>query len=167
MPPKTWWLLAAAMWPALSATYVINSIELANETGGETTTPVVTSPLLAKRADDNLVKLDFVQRWAAIGDSFTAGIGSGKRAGLPPVGSPDWLCSRYTYTWPQIVDRAIGSGRKDFQYTACSGDRSEGIYKQAQSLQGDLDVVMMTAGGNDLCLVSQLDVPVCKTESVC
>ncbi|KZL71568.1 hypothetical protein CI238_12144 [Colletotrichum incanum] len=146
--------LVFALLPTLTATYVIHSIDLHNET--ENTTPDIRSPLIAQREEDASVSLDFVQRWAAIGDSFTAGIGSGSRMGLPPVHSDEWYCSRYTYTWPHMVDRAIGASKKDFQYPACSGARSAGIYNQANDLKGDLDVVMLTAGGNDLCLAAMI-----------
>lgn len=36
---------------------------------------------------------------------------------------------------------------EDFQYVACSCDRSGDIYTQIQGLKGDLDLVVMTAGG--------------------
>ncbi|KJZ72763.1 hypothetical protein HIM_07838 [Hirsutella minnesotensis 3608] len=73
-----------------------------------------------------------------------AAIGSGSRGGFPP--SADWSCSRFTYTWPHMVDRAIGSGSTDFQYLACTGATSQDIERQAKNLKGDLDVVMLTAG---------------------
>ncbi|KJZ70863.1 hypothetical protein HIM_09728 [Hirsutella minnesotensis 3608] len=139
------WLYAAIL-PAFGASSVMRGFEL----NGATALNALS--IFEKRADDDAIVFDFVKRWAAIGDSFTAGIGSGSRLGLPPVGSADWLCSRYSYTWPKIVDRAIGSQKTDFQYPACSGDRTGGIYEQAKQLEGDLHVVMMTAGGNDLCL---------------
>lgn len=43
---------------------------------------------------------------------------------------------------------------RDFQYLACSGDRSVNIIEQIKALEGGLDLVMMSAGGNDVCLVS-------------
>jgi hypothetical protein len=39
------------------------------------------------------------------------------------------------------------------KFRACSGDRSQQIYKQVQVLGDSMDLVIMTAGGNDLCLV--------------
>ncbi|KAK0612014.1 SGNH hydrolase-type esterase domain-containing protein [Immersiella caudata] len=101
------------------------------------------------------VSLDFVQRWAAIGDSFTAGIGSGARlSNLPLTGSS--TCSRHVHTWPNLVNLYIGSTSKSFQYTACSGARTEGVFQQANALPSSLDVVMLTAGGNDLCLAAMI-----------
>ncbi|KAI8207623.1 hypothetical protein K4K54_004853 [Colletotrichum sp. SAR 10_86] len=111
--------------------------------------------LFAKR-DEEEISLNFVKRWAAIGDSFTAGIGSGSRMGKPIQDTRAWYCSRYTYTWPHLVNRYIGGGVSDFQYPACSGARTGDIYNQARDLEGNLDVVMLTAGGNDLCLASMI-----------
>jgi lysophospholipase L1-like esterase len=120
---------------------------------------------LAKR-DDDPTDFSWVKRWAAIGDSYTAGIGSGNPLGgiltdelsivLPDgkiSGHGDWYCARYDQSYPMILDRLLGGQVENFQYFACSGDRSEQIYQQAQHLEGDLDLVVMTAGGNDLCLV--------------
>lgn len=147
-------LLAVALLPAVALSLTVGaSVDAANESGFDTSSPILIPQELSKREADPTVALDFVKRWAAIGDSFTAGIGSGKQMGSPAVGTVAWLCSRYSYSWPQIVDRFLGGSRADFQFTACSGDRSEGIYEQAQDLKGDLDLVMLTAGGNDLCLV--------------
>ena len=67
-----------------------------------------------------------------------------------------WKCSRYDYSWPQIVNEALGSSVKNFQFEACSGDRTDGIYNQVDALVSNLDVVMMTAGGNDLCLAAMI-----------
>jgi lysophospholipase L1-like esterase len=124
-----------------------------------------TLPELAKR-DDDPTDFSWVKRWAAIGDSYTAGIGAGNPLGdiltdelsieLPDgkiSGHGDWYCARYDQSYPMILDRLLGGQVEHFQYFACSGDRSEQIYQQAQQLEGDLDLVVMTVGGNDLCLV--------------
>lgn len=108
----------------------------------------------AARAEE--LDLSFIERWAAIGDSFTAGIGSGNQLGNMVTLDETWKCSRFSYSYPQIVNQALGSSVKDFQYLACSGDRTDGIEKQAKALKGELDLVVLTAGGNDLCLVSRI-----------
>lgn len=149
MLPITWLALALSLPLAASSAIAGTSDNLARENAS------ITQSLFTKRDDEFSVSLNFVKKWAAIGDSFTAGIGSGKRTGFPAHGTRNWMCSRYTYTWPNIVNRRIGGGVADFQYPACSGARTGDIYEQAQDLSGNLDVVMMTAGGNDLCLVSQ------------
>ena len=121
-------------------------------------------PQLQKREDDP-TDFTWIERWAAIGDSYTAGIGAGAPLGrifddelaieLPDgtiSGHGDWYCSRYNRAYPMVIENQFGSHVKDFQFLACSGDRSQQIYQQAQHLKGDLDLVTLTAGGNDLCL---------------
>lgn len=92
----------------------------------------------------------WIHRWAAIGDSFTAGIGAGN---LYSKDKEDWRCSRYDRSYPARLELAFGGGPSFFQYLACSGDRTEQIYEQVQKMEGDMDFVVLTAGGNDLCLV--------------
>jgi lysophospholipase L1-like esterase len=82
--------------------------------------------------------------------------------GNPLVLDEAWKCSRYDYSWPQIVNYALGSTVKRFQFEACSGDRTAQIHDQVDKLEESQDVVMLTAGGNDLCLVSLLMSPRCK-----
>ncbi|OIW22887.1 SGNH hydrolase [Coniochaeta ligniaria NRRL 30616] len=106
------------------------------------------------RRDTDPTDFSWISRWAAIGDSFTAGIGSGYQLGIPLT--DDWFCSRYSYSWVKILNYAFGPTVKNFQYPACSGDRTEQIFNQATNLNGPLDLVMMTAGGNDLCLATMI-----------
>lgn len=113
------------------------------------------------RRDDDPTDFGWVKRWAAIGDSFTAGIGSGSPLGNFLTEEPennDWYCARYDTAYPMILNDALGGSVEDFQFLACSGDRTGGIYKQIQEMDGELDLVVMTAGGNDLCLVSSVDI---------
>ncbi|KAM7185746.1 SGNH hydrolase-type esterase domain containing protein [Naviculisporaceae sp. PSN 640] len=116
-------------------------------------------PLLVKRGSvekttTDHTKFDWIHRWAAIGDSFTAGIGSGTQLGTYLTEA--WKCSRYSYSWPKIVNKALGPAVQNFQFPACSGARTEQIRQQAANLAGNLDLVMMTAGGNDLCLAAMI-----------
>ncbi|GAB1318066.1 hypothetical protein MFIFM68171_08276 [Madurella fahalii] len=111
----------------------------------------LTTPQLIRRAEDPM-NFGWVEKWAAIGDSFTAGIGSGRQLGNMVLLDKAWKCSRYDYSWPQVVNQALGSSVDKFQFEACSGDRTGGIYDQVDELDRNLDLVMMTAGGNDLCL---------------
>lgn len=108
---------------------------------------------LMRRASDP-ADFGWVKRWSAIGDSFTAGIGSG-RVVVGPVkkGKSHSKCSRYDLSYPMLVSKALGPGVDKFDFVACSGDRSGAIYDQALFLEPEQDLVMMTAGGNDLCLV--------------
>ncbi|KAK7423412.1 hypothetical protein QQZ08_009090 [Neonectria magnoliae] len=123
-----------------------------------------THQKLTKRADDP-AEFSWVKRWAAIGDSYTAGIGCGVLMGdilteeltitLPNgmiSGHGDWYCARYDMAYPMIIDQLLGGQVEDFQYHACSGNRSQQIFQQAEQLNIDLDLVVMTVGGNDFCL---------------
>lgn len=111
--------------------------------------------LLNKREDDP-ADFGWIKRWAAVGDSFTAGIGSGTPLGSALSSYDDWKCSRYDRAYGKVLNRAFGSAVDNFQFVACSGDRTEDIYKQIQDMEGELDLVIMTAGGNDLCLASMI-----------
>ncbi|KAL1797185.1 hypothetical protein ACET3X_003791 [Alternaria dauci] len=113
--------------------------------------------------------MQWIRRWAAIGDSYTADIGAGRPLGhritadkvaiAVPRGleevCDDWRCARCDMAYPKVIEAQFGSQvEKDggFQYLACSGDRSEQIYQQAKALKGELGFVTFTSGGNDLCL---------------
>lgn len=117
--------------------------------------------------------MEWIKRWAAIGDSYTAGIGAGRPLGhritadevaiRVPSGlnetRDNWICSRYDMAYPKIIEAQFGAHVEKeggFQYLACSGDRSEQVYQQAKALKGDLDFVTFTAGGNDLCLAQMI-----------
>lgn len=95
--------------------------------------------------------LGWIRRWAAIGDSFTAGIGAGN---LYSQTDEDKRCSRYDRSYAAKLEQAIGDA--NFQYLACSGDRTLQINQQVKKLEGNLDFVILTGGGNDLCLVRRL-----------
>ncbi|KAL5363823.1 SGNH hydrolase-type esterase domain-containing protein [Aspergillus floccosus] len=92
---------------------------------------------------------NWVAKWAAIGDSFTVGIGAGN---LWSKNADDVVCSRYDQSYVGVLDRAFGNSVKYFQYLACSGARTSDIVGEAKKLESDMDLVVMTARGNDLCL---------------
>ena len=113
--------------------------------------------------------MEWIKRWAAIGDSYTAGIGAGRPLGhritadevtiKVPSGldnvRDNWKCSRYDTAYPKVIETQFGAQiEKDggFQSLACSGDRSQQVYQQAKAFMGKLDFVTFTSGGNDLCL---------------
>ncbi|KZL67148.1 esterase family protein [Colletotrichum tofieldiae] len=120
------------------------------------TSPNDALDVLTKRATDP-ANLSWIKNWAAIGDSFTAGIGAGRQLGQAFHNRDDWKCSRYDQSYPMVLNSMFGSSVSKFQYPACSGDRSEQIYKQVtEKLDTDLNLVVMTAGGNDLCLAAMI-----------
>ncbi|KAL2133777.1 hypothetical protein VTI74DRAFT_1714 [Chaetomium olivicolor] len=139
------------LWPAVEA--AVFQVANASHALGH------AQPKLRPR-DKDPSDFSWVKRWAAVGDSFTAGIGSGSPLGnffTDEPGNNNWYCARYDTAYPMIINDALGGSVENFQFTACSGDRTGGIYKQIQGLDGNLDLVIMTAGGNDLCLASMIE----------
>lgn len=113
----------------------------------------ITLPKELKKRDefDDPAAFTWVQHFAAIGDSYTSGVGSGARlGGLFDFGS--WWCSRYDQAYPVVMRENIGSEIENFQYPACFGDQTWKIYDQAVALEDNIDLLTLTAGGNDLCL---------------
>ncbi|KAI9041495.1 SGNH hydrolase [Aspergillus affinis] len=110
----------------------------------------VLEPREDKRDDHDPKSFEWIRRWAALGDSFTAGIGAGN---LFNGTEDDIKCSRYDRSYPARLKLAFPEDA-DFQYLACSGDRTEQIHAQTMRLKEgqDLDLVILTGGGNDLCL---------------
>lgn len=90
----------------------------------------------------------WVQRMGIVGDSYTAGIGAGR-----PVSGGE-SCSRYSGSWATMLTPLFPdlSARNIFNF-ACSGAKTPDISQQIQQLPGNLDLAVLTAGGNDLCLV--------------
>jgi hypothetical protein len=151
-----WTLLLISLLPGASG----YAVKRAPSTGDNRTTN--RSPVLRPREDGDPTDYSWVKSLAAIGDSFTAGIGAGNNIGgvydnKKANGDRDsFSCSRYDLSYPMLVNRVIGPSVKEFQFPACSGDRSGRIFDQVNALKENIDMVVMTAGGNDLCLVSSL-----------
>ncbi|KAG9655336.1 SGNH hydrolase, partial [Aureobasidium melanogenum] len=86
----------------------------------------------------------WITKWAAIGDSYSAGIGCGYL--LEPE------CKRYNFSFPSLinVDERMGDTPRDFQFLACSGAVSSQILEtQVPQIADGVQVVTVTAGGND------------------
>ncbi|KAF2623983.1 SGNH hydrolase [Macroventuria anomochaeta] len=82
---------------------------------------------------------------ASIGDSYAAGLGSGKRV--------DFSCSRYNTAYPNIVHDSLRIRGSDttHQSLACSGaDTTEILAKQVPALHINLNLITISAGGNDI-----------------
>ncbi|KAL8664084.1 MAG: hypothetical protein Q9202_003376 [Teloschistes flavicans] len=91
-----------------------------------------------------------IKTYAALGDSFAAGIGAGTRL----TGWGDWYCSRYDSSYPSVVNSspALGdSSGRTFQYFACSGAVTTDVTgSQIRGLKdGTVDLATLTIGGND------------------
>jgi lysophospholipase L1-like esterase len=87
----------------------------------------------------------WIQKFASIGDSYSAGLGSGDRL--------DWSCSRYAYSYPNILHSTLlgDDANRTHQFLACSGAASsEILMKQVPILRDNLDLLTISAGGNDI-----------------
>ncbi|KAF5635566.1 integrin alpha n-terminal [Fusarium sp. NRRL 25303] len=113
-----------------------------------------------KKSNDQLN----IKRLAAIGDSYSAGIGAGDRLGsifdVLKEGN-DRACARYDHAYPYLVnqDSRIGdeSGRK-FQFLSCSGAvTTDVLEKQIPHLDNDQEAITLSIGGNDVGLVDLLN----------
>lgn len=110
----------------------------------------------------------WIKNWAAIGDSFTAGIGAGNLLS----GADDVKCSRYDRAAAELINQALGPGQRKYQFLACSGvsgssrvsnsfdnsarltlyqDTSAQIRNQIKALgKTQQDLILVSAGGNDV-----------------
>lgn len=95
--------------------------------------------------------LSFIKKWAAIGDSYAAGIGAGNVV--------DRGCSRYDSSYPNLVNVQLGQDTSsiDFTFIACSGAKIPAIIDQANSLSGGQQMITVSAGGNDASLMDALN----------
>ncbi|KAL5346584.1 hypothetical protein ACLOAV_008291 [Pseudogymnoascus australis] len=130
------------MWPILKATLSFALASVVSAT---------TSSIGIARDLDEPDDYSWIKKFAAVGDSFTAGIGSGD---IYDDYDNSYDCSRYSYTYPVIMNKFFGPSIDKFTYTACSGAISMGIFDQINDLDDDQDLVILTAGGNDLCLLT-------------
>ncbi|KAL6885245.1 carbohydrate esterase family 3 protein [Trichoderma longibrachiatum] len=108
--------------------------------------------------------LSFIKRLAAIGDSYSAGIGAGNRLrtflnALNP--HSDWACSRYDNAYPYLIneDSRLGSPvNRKFQFESCSGAvTADVVKKQIPRIDSGQQVILLSAGGNDAELVAILN----------
>ena len=110
-----------------------------------------TFPSLSLGQSQDPDDLTFINKWAAIGDSYAAGIGAGNVV--------NGYCSRYDGSYANVVNLGLGTDTKDinFSYEACSGAKIPEITKQANSLDGGQQMITISAGGNDAELMKGLN----------
>ncbi|KAH7074386.1 SGNH hydrolase-type esterase domain-containing protein [Paraphoma chrysanthemicola] len=92
-----------------------------------------------------ITQFPWIQKFASIGDSYSAGLGSGDRL--------DWSCSRYAYSYPNILQTTLlgEDASRTHQFLSCSGATStEILEKQVPALSDNLDLLTISAGGNDI-----------------
>ena len=112
---------------------------------------VLICPLRSFGQSSDPDDLSFIKKWAAIGDSYAAGIGAGNVV--------DKSCSRYDSSYANLVNVQLGEDTTniDFTYVACSGAKIPDITAQANSLDGGQQMVTISAGGNDAQLIVALN----------
>ena len=107
--------------------------------------PTASSSLLSN--DQDPVNQSWIKSWAAVGDSFSAGIGCGESLGS------DLRCARHTYAFPNLIneDERMGDNRtRKFQFFACSGATSTDVLtKQVPQVDDGIQMITVSAGGND------------------
>ncbi|KAF2495751.1 SGNH hydrolase, partial [Lophium mytilinum] len=96
----------------------------------------------------------WVRAWATLGDSYAAGIGAGNRV--------DRSCSRYDKSYPYFIsnDERLGTNQygRSWQNVACSGATAVDVTKkQIPAITGQQNFITLSAGGNDVGLVSILN----------
>ncbi|KAH7015990.1 SGNH hydrolase-type esterase domain-containing protein [Macrophomina phaseolina] len=88
-----------------------------------------------------------IRKWAAVGDSYSAGIGAGRK--LQDSGR----CSRYDLSLPMQLQayRGMPSPKPQFEFLSCSGATAPQILEQQVSALGNgYDMIVVSAGGNDV-----------------
>ncbi|KAH7304114.1 SGNH hydrolase-type esterase domain-containing protein [Rhexocercosporidium sp. MPI-PUGE-AT-0058] len=104
-------------------------------------------------ADVDYEDLSYVKKWAAIGDSYAAGIGAGTK--LADSGP----CARYNDSYPNLINTFdTMSGTQKFDFLACSGATTPDVVdKQVSVLTDSYDLITVSSGGNDVGLVDILN----------
>lgn len=95
----------------------------------------------------------WIKTFASIGDSYAAGLGAGDRI--------DFSCSRYAQSYPNLLhsfDFLGAATERTHQFLACSGATAvEIVEKQVPVLTNDIDLLTISAGGNDVGMTPILD----------
>ncbi|TLD05009.1 uncharacterized protein PgNI_09260 [Pyricularia grisea] len=125
---------------------------------GDSYTSMAINGLFARQSNDDFdpEDLSFITKMAAVGDSYSAGIGAGERLGdirQAFIEGSDYSCSRYEHSYPQLIhtDGRLGNpSTRSFQFKSCSGAVVKDVVeKQIPSLDSLQQVILLSAGGND------------------
>ncbi|KAI8938763.1 hypothetical protein NX059_004629 [Plenodomus lindquistii] len=110
--------------------------------------------------DGDSTDLSYVKSWAALGDSYAAGIGSGKPLGdIFHQDDGAWSCSRWDQSYPYLMHQSEDFSGKDFKFLACSGWTSSKIKDEQVPKLDDKSqqIITLSSGGNDVYLSDLLD----------
>ncbi|KAI9711679.1 MAG: hypothetical protein M1812_007112 [Candelaria pacifica] len=114
-----------------------------------------TASDLDSRDTPNFYDHSDIKSWAALGDSYSSGIGVGSTL----TSSGSYGCSRYDGGYPTIINTSpsLGDGNRKFQYFACSGATTSDVLNKQLSSLDKPQMVTLTAGGNDVGLTEILN----------
>ncbi|KAF5264513.1 hypothetical protein FOXYS1_4726 [Fusarium oxysporum] len=121
--------------------------------------PMSMNNIFARETTDffNPDDLSWIHKLAAIGDSYSAGIGAGD--GLH--GEGDENCRRYDHSYPYLInqDERLGDpSKRNFQFKSCSGAVIRNVIEdQLPSIDSDQQIILLSTGGNDAELVNILN----------
>jgi hypothetical protein len=97
---------------------------------------------LSRRESSSVI----ITKMAAIGDSYSAGIGAGMLRS--PIA--DFACRRYDHAYPVLVhqdDRLGDPSQRDFDFRSCSGAViAEVMNNQVPELKGGQEIILLSAG---------------------
>lgn len=155
------------MWSSFPLAQVVH----AGFAFGLSSSPPKGGPIpIEARGDDGFDPYDLsnIKDIAAIGDSYSAGIGAGERLGqlisIDPAAVGAWKCkhkardkwasyltpigSRYDHSYPYLVNWAInGNNTDNFDFHSCSGAVvQEIIDEQVHRIRGERDAIMISGG---------------------
>ncbi|MFB7946060.1 SGNH/GDSL hydrolase family protein [Kitasatospora phosalacinea] len=98
--------------------------------------------------------------YVALGDSYSAGVGSGSYT------SDSGSCSRSTKAYPYLWKAAHAP--TSFAFVACSGAKTDDVVaNQLSALSSSTTLVSITIGGNDAGFASTMQTCVLNSESSC
>ncbi|EKJ76429.1 hypothetical protein FPSE_03428 [Fusarium pseudograminearum CS3096] len=105
-----------------------------------------------------------INKLAAIGDSYSAGIGAGDRLGSiydAFKSGSDFACARYDHAYPYVInqdDRIGDPSKRKFQFLSCSGAVMKDVVdKQIPEMESGQDAITLSIGGNDVGLINLLN----------
>ncbi|KAK2669954.1 SGNH hydrolase superfamily [Fusarium oxysporum f. sp. vasinfectum] len=105
-----------------------------------------------------------INKLAAIGDSYSAGIGAGDRLGSifdAFKSGSDFACARYDHAYPYLInqdDRIGDPSKRKFQFLSCSGAVIKDVVdKQIPEMDSGQDAITLSIGGNDVGLINLLN----------
>jgi lysophospholipase L1-like esterase len=108
---------------------------------------VATTQIAAAQVhpQSSTTEFSWIRNFASIGDSYSAGLGSGERL--------EFYCSRYAQSYPNILHTSLlgNDDQRTHQFLSCSGATSTKILNKQVSVLGDsIDLLTISAGGNDI-----------------